>query len=467
MLLRTKMIKDNGKEKNRSQPGNDKVVQLRQKPPVKINALLSRAHRQARNATLFGLAVILASIGACSAWVAKAPIEGAIIGQGEVMVVDKRTTVQHREGGIVAKVHVREGDQVVPGTVLLEIVDRSVDSQLGVVQSGLNAIQIRKARLNAERSLSDSISFSSDQKAGSEIAAIIASERQSFQSNRTMLNTQLQLIDSQKADARAEISGLKREVTQIKSAYDLLNNEIANAERLVAQNYMAKNTLSTLRREAADYRAQLENRRTGINRAQKKINSLNVRKQETRANYVNIASQALTELENEERRLMEQRTPLEDAVVRQNVTARVAGTVLAMESLHPGSVLPPGGRILDIVPSQDQLMIGARIAVSDIDEVHSGQSTDIRFNAFPARQTPVVLGTVNHVSADRLVDESTGQSYFTVEVSVDTASLVAANLPPLHPGMSANVFLKTQKRTVLDYLLNPVITFHEKAMRES
>jgi HlyD family type I secretion membrane fusion protein len=355
----------------------------------------------------------------------------------------------------------------VPGTVLLEIVDRSVDAELGVVESSLNAIQIRKARLNAERALSHSISFSTDRDEGSEIAAIIASERQSFQANRAMLNTQLQLIDSQKADARPEILGLKREVTQIKSAYDLLNNEIGNAERLVAKNYMAKNTLSTLRREAADYRAQLENRRTGISRAKKKINSLNVRKQEARANYVNLASQALTELENEERRLTEQRAPLEDAVVRQNVIARVAGTVLAMESIHPGSVLPPGGRILDIVPSQDQLMIGARVAISDIDEIHSGQSADIRFNAFPARQTPIVMGIVNHVSADRLIDESTGQSYFTVEVSVDKQSLLAANLPPLHPGMSANVFLKTQKRTVLDYLLNPVITFHEKSMRES
>lgn len=433
------------------------------------DSLFQIAAGQARRAFWLGASVIVVTVVVLTLWIVTAPIEAAIIGSGHVEVVDHRTTVQHQEGGIVASVHVHEGDQVKVGQVLIEIVDKSVESELAVVQSGLDAVRIRKSRLMAERALSRTPDFPEDllHDGKPAVAAMIAAERESFQTNRAMLDIQLKLVDAQQSDARAEIAGLRREITQIQNAYDLLKNEIANAKRLVSQNYMTRNALSNLQREAADYRAQLENRRTQISRARKKIASLSVQKQEIRSNYVNQASQSLSDLEKEERRLFEQRRPLEDAVTRQSIRARVAGTVLAMEPLHPGSVLPPGGRILDIVPDEDQLVINARVAVGDIDEVSAGQIADIRFTAFPARRTPIVLGRVEHVSADRLYDKSTHQSYYEVEVSVDKESLKHARLPQLHPGMSATVFLRTHRRTMLDYILNPIIIFHEKSMRET
>ncbi len=471
MLLRTRIVAALPEKLRRKIPNRESA-----RPDARTGSAASRddatfamAARQANRALWLGASVIVVTVAMLAAWVGVAPIEAAIVGAGHVEVVDHRTTVQHQEGGIVAAVHVREGERVRPGQVLIEIADKSAQAQLGVVQSALDSIRIRKARLTAERLRRRSVNFPPELRDSHDpaLAPMIATERESFNANRMMLDTQLRLVDSQKADARAEITGLKREIAQIESAYGLLKAEISNARRLVAQNYMTRNALSKLQRQAADYRAQLENRRTQISRARKKISSLGVQKQQIWSNYVNQASQALAELEKEERRLSEQRRPLEDTVVRQRIKARIAGTVLAMEPLHPGSVLPPGGRILDIVPDEDELVINARVAVGDIDEVHAGQRADIRFTAFPARKTPIVLGRVEHVSADRLFDERTRQSYYEVEVSVDKKSLTEARLPPLYPGMSATVFMKTHKRTMLDYMLNPIIIFHEKSMRET
>lgn len=431
---------------------------------------IHQASRQLSSTVFLGFLVIVLSIAGIAAWASFAPIQGAIVANGEIQLQNKRTTVQHREGGIVASVHVREGQRVEKGEVLLEIVDKGVESELGVINTRLDAVRVKKARYLAEMKMQNTLAFPINlinRQGDPDLSAVMASERQSFAANRAMLMTQLRLIDSQIADADSEAQGLNREVGQIRSAAGLLGSEISNAKRLVSQGFLAKNALQQLRRTAAEYRADIENREMLITRAHKKGKSLAIQKEEARARYVNAASEGLAVLESEEKSLMQQLVPLKDAMVRQRVTASIAGTVLDMEPLHSGSVLARGDRLMDIVPERDQLMVVARIAVADIDEVHSQQVADIRFTAFPSRSTLLVKGTVNHVSADRLVDQRDQQPYFNAEVSVDMASLSEAGLPPLHPGMPATVFINTKERTLLDYLLHPVIQFHERAMRET
>lgn len=424
--------------------------------------------KQTSNAITFGILIIILAMAGCSTWMSVAPLEGAIIGVGEVTNLDRRTTIQHQEGGIVSEVLVREGDAVRSGTPLVELIDKSLDADLAMVNSDLDKILIRKARYEAERDLRETLDLPAALDiTNPQVTNIVRTEEQGFSSSRKLYEAQQQLVVAQQSDLTAESTGLKREVTQLEKAYSLLEAEITNAESLVQQNYLSRNALLSLQRESADYLAQLESKRTRINRARKQIASLNLQKQEIRAAYIDRANQQLSELKNDERIVREKLSPLEDAVRRQIVTASISGRILAMESLHPGSVLPAGGRILDIVPDEDELVVNARISVADIDEVYPGQNADIRFSAFPARRTPVVLGNVKTVSADRLIDQNTGQSYFSTEIRVKRDSLEASQLPPLRPGMKATVFLKTQKRTALDYLLSPIITFNEKAMRES
>lgn len=452
--------------KQRTNVDRAKESERQAKEPSTIRA--TDPAKQTQMAILFGTAVIISSIASCTAWVSYAPLDAAIIGAGEVANIDRRTTVQHQEGGIVAGVLVREGDSVEKGAALIELVDKSLEADLAMVNSDLDKILIRKARYEAERNLQSKVTFPAIlDLSDAQVANIVRTEEQGFISSRNLYNAQLDLVVSQQADLKAEIAGLKREITQLETAYNLLDAEIVNAQSLVQQNYLSRNALLSLQRESANYLAQLESKRTRINRAHQQIASLNLQKQEVRTAYIDRANQQLSELKNDERIIREKLAPLEDAVNRQVVTAGVAGRILAMESLHPGSVLSPGGRILDIVPDEDELIVSARINVADIDEVYPGQDADIRFNAFPARTTPVIVGSVRTVSADRLVDETNGQFYFSTEVRVKRESLESSQLPPLHPGMSATVFLKTQQRTMLDYFLSPIITFNEKSLRES
>ncbi len=432
--------------------------------------IAATAKRQSLHALLLGMGVISITLTGVATWLVLAPIEGAVIGHGEVQVVNKRKTVQHQEGGIIAAVHVREGQQVASGDKLIELIDKSVESQLAVLQTRLNAVRVKKARLQAEQQMKKTFTFADDINSrieDSKLALVLSSEKQSFQAHRKILMTQLRLIDSQISDAESEIDGLTREIAQTRRAHALLKKEINNASQLMSQGFVTKNQVTRLKRSSADYKAQLENRRTQLTRAMKKIISFEIQKEEIRAHYVNAASETLATLESEEQSLQEQLTPLSDRLVRQSVRAPVAGKVLAMEPLHPGSVLASGGRILDIVPSEEILLVNARVALSDVDELYAGQQSEIRFTAFPTRKTPTVRGTVSHVSADRLIDKSNDQSFYEVEVAVDMTSLEQANLPQLHPGMPATVYTKTQKRTMLDYILDPLINFHEQAMRET
>lgn len=436
-------------------------------PSAPESEALTCAVKQSRSALVSGFLVLFITLCGLSLWVAKAPIEGAIIGQGKIVVANKRSIVKHQEGGIVARVAVHEGQRVAAGQVLIEVVDISAMAQLEILETSLAAIRLRKSRLEAEQRLKKTVMFTHDIKQNAAIAALLATEKQSFQAGRSMLDTQLQLIDSQIEDARAGIAGVEKERRQLSRSHQLLRTEIAAASLLVEKHYMARNTLTTLRREAADYRAQLQQRQTQLDQAIQKIRSLQIRQQEVRASYVNQASQALTDINREERQLIEQRIPMQDTIRRQNVVAGVAGTVLAMEPLHVGSVLAPAGRILDIVPDDEALIIKAKVSISDIDEIVAGQSTDIRLNAFSARRTPIILGTVDTVSADSLFDDKSGQNFYSISVLLDQESLDSAGIGPVHPGMPATVYIKTSKRTVLDYLLNPVIIFHEQAMRET
>lgn len=446
--------------------GND----YRERSQLLKAEVLNHTNRQLWTALLLGFFIITLSLVGVAGWVTFAPIQGAIVADGEIQLQNKRTTVQHREGGIVAAVHVREGQQVDKGQVLLEVVDKQVESELAVINTRLDAVRVKKARYNAEIALQNTLAFPTNlvnRQGDSDLAAVMASERQSFVANRAMLMTQRRLIDSQIADAEAEVLGLKREMGQIRSASGILSAEIRNAQSLVSQGFMAKNALQQLRRSGAEYRADIENRQTLITRAKKKATSLGIQKEEATARYVTAASEGLAALESEEKSLQQQLLPLQDAMVRQRVVAGLSGTVLDMEALHSGSVLARGARLMDIVPSRDQLMVVARIATADVDEIHAGQISDIRFTAFPARSTLLVEGEVNHVSADRLIDERNGEPYFNAEISVDMESLAQAELPQLHPGMPATTYIKTRERTVLDYLLDPVMQFRERAMRES
>jgi HlyD family type I secretion membrane fusion protein len=157
--------------------------------------------------------------------------------------------------------------------------------------------------------------------------------------------------------------------------------------------------------------------------------------------------------------------PSRDASERQKIAAPIAGEVVGLRVFNPGSVIGPREVLMEIVPQEKRLIVEARIRPEDINHVRPGSEADIRLTAYQSRTTPLVPGSVTYVSGDRLVEQQTGQPYYVVHIDVPEKSLGAANLK-LQAGMPAEVFIRTDTRTALDYLLAPVTAYLRRAMRE-
>ncbi|MGQ0656871.1 MAG: HlyD family type I secretion periplasmic adaptor subunit, partial [Chromatiales bacterium] len=201
--------------------------------------------------------------------------------------------------------------------------------------------------------------------------------------------------------------------------------------------------------------------------ARQKITGHELRIASLRDEYLQTAADELTASQAKIFDLEERLRPLQDASERQQIIAPIAGEVVGLKVFTVGGVIAPREPLLDIVPEDNPLIVEARVNVESIDELRLGMDADIRLTAYHVRSTPLIRGTVTYVSADRLSDEQTRAPYYLAHITVDKESLRAAGELRLLPGMPAEVFIKTQARTALDYLLEPVMGSLRRSLRES
>ncbi|MET1084425.1 MAG: HlyD family type I secretion periplasmic adaptor subunit [Burkholderiales bacterium] len=423
----------------------------------------------ARRSVLTGLGVIALTFGVVGAWVALAPLAGAIIAPGMVQVETNRKTVQHLEGGIVKEILVRDGDRVTAGQPLIVIGDERVSAQLSGASAQLDAERAKAARLLAERDGLGAIDFPltlRERVAEARIGDLLRIETTLFETKRRALQEQLALLKVQSNEIRQEVDALTAEVRADHSAAALLEEEVSANERLRALNFVSNMQVLKLKRGVEEYRAKHGESLASKARANQKINELAMRASSLRHEYRQTAADEYTTTQNKIVSLEEQLKPSRDAVTRQAVVAPMAGTVVGIKVFTVGGTVAPREPLLDIVPDDNPLIVEARINLDDIRYVHPGMSADLRFTAYHSRDTPLINGELVYLSADRLTDPNSGASYYLANVRVDDHSLAAAPAMRLQPGMRAEVYLKTARRTTLDYLLEPITGSLRRAMRE-
>jgi len=220
-----------------------------------------------------------------------------------------------------------------------------------------------------------------------------------------------------------------------------------------------------LQRAVAEYEARFSEHRAELSKSRQRASELEFRVLSMRNSYVQTATDELKESSTRMFDLEERIRPSRDASQRQKITAPIGGEVVGLRVFTAGSVIGPREVLMEIVPQEKRLIVEARIRPEDINHVKHGSEADIRLTAYQSRTTPLVAGTVTYVSGDRLVEQQTGQPYYTVNIDVPEKSLTDANLK-LQAGMPAEVFIRTDNRTALDYLLAPVTTYLRRAMRE-
>jgi HlyD family type I secretion membrane fusion protein len=417
--------------------------------------------KEARSVIRSGLAVIVVGAAAFLLWGFWAPLSGAIIAPGYVKVDLNRKVVQHQEGGIVRAIRVRDGDRVTEGQELVLLDDVRIDAQLDLLRTQFDAERAKSARLEAERALAAKPVFPKD---------LIKDEYRTreealFRARREALDSQIAVLRRQIRETAEEAEALAEQISAEERALKLQKDELESNERLLAQGYVQRTRLMTLQRAVAEYEARHGERRAELAKSRQRTSELEFRILSMRNSYVQTATDELKESSTRMFDLEERIRPSRDASQRQKIVSPIAGEVVGLRVFTSGSVIGPREVLMEIVPTEKRLIVEARIRPEDINHVKHGSEADIRLTAYQSRTTPLVAGTVTYVSGDRLVEQQTGQPYYTVHIDVPEKALSDANLK-LQAGMPAEVFIRTDTRSALDYLLAPVTTYLRRAMRE-
>jgi HlyD family type I secretion membrane fusion protein len=417
--------------------------------------------KEAKGVIRSGLAVIAVGAAAFLLWGFWAPLSGAIIAPGFVKVDLNRKVVQHQEGGIVRAIRVRDGDRVTQGQELVLLDDVRIDAQLDLLRTQFDAERAKTARLEAERSLAARPSFPKDLLKDE----FRTREEALFRARREALDSQIAVLRKQIRETGEEAEALALQVAAEERALKLQKDELETNERLLAQGYVQRTRLMTLQRAVAEYEARHSERRAELSKSRQRTSELEFRILSMRNTYVQAATDELKESSARMFDLEERIRPSRDASERQKITAPIGGEVVGLRVFNAGSVIGPREVLMEIVPQEKRLIVEARIRPEDINHVRQGIEADIRLTSYQSRTTPLVAGAVTYVSGDRLVDQQTGAPYYIVNIDVPEDALAVASLR-LQAGMPAEVFIRTDNRTALDYLLAPVTSYLRRAMRE-
>lgn len=416
-----------------------------------------------------GIATLVIGAALFAGWTALAPLSGAVVAPAVVKVDLNRKVVQHLEGGIVREIRVRDGDRVSRGQPLVVIEDVRVDAALDLLGTQLVAERAKAARLAAEASYAPKPLFPADvlrRENELKVAEILERERALFRSRREAVEKQIGALRAQIAEVRAESAALGDQIASEERAIGLQKEELKANEDLLRQNYVQRTRVLTLQRAVAEYEARHGEHRAELARARQRASELDLRILSAQSAYKQSAVDELKEASSRIFDLEERLRPSRDAAERQQVLSPVDGEVVGLRVFTPGAGVGPREVLMEIVPAERTLIVESRIRPEDVSHVRPGAETDIRLTAYKTRETPLVRGQVSYISGDRIADPQTGAAWYVVQVSVAPEALAAAGNLKLQAGMPAEVYIRTDERSALDYLLAPVTAYLRRGMRE-
>ncbi len=431
-----------------------------------VQGQLAQAARLGR----IGRWILLLGLLPLLAWLTLATLASAVVATAHVKVDLDRRPVQHMEGGTVREVMVRDGQQVEAGQPLLALGDVAVDADAQRLEFRALSERAGAARLEAEVAGLSSLRFAPELvgagEANADFAAQLAKERTLFETRRRTVQNQVQLLRAQGERIEQEMTHLRAQIAEGEQSLRHQVEELDRNRALVQEGFIASTRISQLESGVADYRAKLQERHSEMARAGQRLIDTRLRAQALEGEYGQQASDLLKAATGRITEIDQELRKVRDAARRQVVTAPAAGTVINLRFNGAGGVIQPREPIADIVPRNPRLIVEAQIRPEDVARVHAGQRARVRLTAFNTLTTPMVEGQVIYVSADRLADRNTQQSFYVVQIEADPASLRQAGDLTLQAGMPAEVFIEGEARTPLQYLVEPVLQVMRHAGRE-
>jgi HlyD family secretion protein len=423
-----------------------------------------------RGPARLGVVILAAFFVVGGGWAATAPISGAAIASGVVSPDGSRQRIQHLEGGIIREIRVRDGDRVQTGDVLMVLADVSRQSEVGQLATRLQALAATEARLQAERRSAPQIAFDHPalaDRTDPEVRKVTEQQVNQFVTRKANDASQEAILTQRIAQLKQQIVGAEKQLASVRRQGWLISEELVVVKEMYEKGYEKKSRLLSLQRTEADLQGQEGELLSRIARAEEQIG-------ETNLQIINIGikrkediDQQLAETQGRRIETEQQIKDSLDKLARTSIVAPVSGTVLDLRFKTTGGVVRPGEEVLDIIPNDDKLIIDARISPNDADDVHAGQHAYVIFPSFPQRNLRRIDAQVRTVSADAFEDERTGERYFTAKIEVDRQQLHKLDPPvQLTPGMPADAFIATVDRTLLEYLIQPLLFTVEHSFRE-
>ncbi|OOZ35978.1 HlyD family type I secretion periplasmic adaptor subunit [Solemya velesiana gill symbiont] len=425
-----------------------------------VRAVILEQSPRGGSLLIWGIIIFLSLAVAWSSW---AEIDEITRGSGKVIPSRQLQIVQNLEGGIVSKLLVQEGDIVEHDQPLLKIDDVRFSSSYREGQIQINSLQVKAARLEAETAGS---AFDPSEQLSNEVPDIVLREQEFYLSRQLQQATKLEILTQQLNQRQTELKELHAQSKQLNRSYALAKRELDLTIPLQVDGAVSEVDILRLKRAVNDIYGEMQTTRLSIPRVESRLQEAERKIEELKLDFVNEARAELNDVKSELVRLVESNLALEDRVARTLVRSPVRGRINRLLINTVGGVIQPGMDLVEIVPLDDTLLVEARIRPKDIGFLHPGQEALVKFTAYDFAIYGGLDANLEYISADSITDEQ-GDPFYLVRVRTRVNHLESRSEQlAIIPGMLTSVDIKTGKKTVLEYLLKPVLRAKEYALKE-
>lgn len=417
----------------------------------------------------WGVATLVVALGGFLLWAVFAPLQEGVLADGAVVVDTEHKTVQHLEGGIVERLHVREGSEVKEGQLLIELSETRARAELERLETRYYGRMAEFDRLNAERLSQERIDFSDELLARRDeprIATLLAVQEDLFEVRRNEYQGEVEILRHRVQQLEEQVRGLEASQGAKQREQALIERDLENLEALRERQLVDEGLLIARQREYEQGVGSLGNNAADIAAARVAIG-------ETRQQIMQLQNTLRTKVSDQliaaQQELLETReriVAVRDVLRRTRIRAPQDGKVIGLTAHTLGGVVQAGSPIMNIVPSQDRLMVEGRVRPTDIDNVFPGQEARLRFSAFSWRTTPELTGKVERVSPDAFQNRETGQSYYVARIQAPEEELAKLGEVEVEPGMPVDIMFTGGERTAWQYLAAPLSDIINKALVE-
>jgi HlyD family secretion protein len=414
---------------------------------------------------IFGFLLAFALIGVCGWWAVTSTISGAVIASGTVKVVEDLKIIQHRDGGIIAEIAVRQGDSVEAGQVLIRLDDAQTRAELAIIKGQLEVLEGRRVRLVAERDGHQDLVFpASFDTPDVKLAELMAGESQLFVGNLLGRSRQKEQLILQQEQLGQEVSGLESQLAALSEEIALARTEHEKLQSLAKDKLIEGSRISASERELTRMQGQRGEIEASVARARARIGEVKLQVLSIDETARNDAQRELRQIDAQTAELDERLIATEDRLSRTDIRAPIAGVINELHVTTLGGVITPAETLVTIVPLGAELKVEVHLRTVDVDQIRVGGPARLRFSAFNSRTTPEISASVTRVSAAAQRDSATGETYYIADLSFQAEDLTDGL--DLRPGMPVEAFVETAQMSPLDYLTKPFTDQVKRAFRE-